>query len=326
MKQVFTMNNLPIISAAGLKSDDALVREKTIGALGKACREVGFFYLVDHGISNADFAELFAESKRFFDLDTDQKMQLSIKRSPHNRGYVAMADERLNPESGADQKEAFNIGVDLPEDHPDVVAGKPFRGVNYWPELPGWREHMLAYFNQCIEIGRLLHRGFSLDLGLGANFFAHHLTHPIATLRFLHYPQASSVNSRHDGGAGAHTDYGNVTLLATDGVAGLEVLTRNGGWIDAPSIPGAFVCNIGDCLMRWSNDVYVSTPHRVRAPKEERYSIAFFLEVNPESIVDPRDVAPKQEPKYPPVTCSDYLASRLDATYGYRVEFDSQAQ
>lgn len=319
------MTELPIISAAGLASTDAALKAETVNALGRACREVGFFYLVDHGISTEDFAELFGQAKRFFDLPIADKQALSIQRSPHNRGYVGMADEKLNPESGADQKEAFNIGVDMPEGHPDVVAGKPFRGVNYWPALPGWREHMLGYFNQCVEVGRLLHRGFSLDLGLDESFFGQFLTQPIATLRFLHYPQATGAG-RHDAGAGAHTDYGNVTLLATDGVAGLEVLTRSGDWLDAPSIPGAFVCNIGDCLMRWSNDTYVSTPHRVRAPKSERYSIAFFLEVNPDAVVDPADIFPDQTPKYPPVTCADYLAQRLDATYGYRVQFNPNGE
>jgi len=110
----------------------------------------------------------------------------------------------------------------------------------------------------------------------------------------------------------------NVTILATDEVAGLEVLNRQGEWIQAPHVPGAFVCNIGDCLMRWSNDTYVSTPHRVRPPARERFSIAFFLEVNPDSVVDPRDIVPDQTPKYEPVTCADYLASRLNATYDHR--------
>ncbi len=312
------MTELPIISAAGLASSDLQLRQDTVAELGRACREVGFFYLVDHGIGLSDFNELFCLAQDFFNLDIEVKQQLSIKRSVHNRGYIAMADERLNPQAGADQKEAFNIGVELPVDHPDVISGKPFRGINFWPELPGWRDTWLNYFQTCIDIGRLLHRGFALDFGLSENFFAAHLTDPIATLRMLHYPPMLNSSSRVDAGAGAHTDYGNVTLLATDGVPGLEVLTRAGKWLDAPSVAGGLVCNIGDCLMRWSNDMYLSTPHRVGTPDRERYSIAFFLEVNPESIVDSRDIFPDQEPKYPPVSCADYLASRLNATYDYR--------
>lgn len=312
------MKQLPVISAAGLGSDDISVRRRTARTLGDACRQEGFFYVTDHGIPAELVASVFTNARRLFALPGDIKETLSIKRSPHNRGYIAMEDEKLNPDAGADHKEAFNIGTDLPADHPDVIAGKPFRGVNFWPPLEGWREQVLNYFNACLELGRTLHRGFSLDLGLPEDFFARHLSRPIATLRMLRYPASAGQVSREDGGAGTHTDYGNITILATDGVAGLEVLNRKGEWIQAPSIPGAFVVNIGDCLMRWSNDTYVSTPHRVRPPQQERYSVAFFLEVNPESLVDPRDVMPEQPPKYEPITCADYLASRLNATYDHR--------
>lgn len=313
------MKQLPLISIAGLRSENVEERRKTAAELGRACREVGFFYAIDHGIPRQVIDTAFAESRRFFALPTEAKQALSIKRSPHNRGYVAMADEKLNPESGADMKEAFNLGVELPEDHPEVVAGKPFRGVNFWPEnLPGWRDNMLSYFDACLELGRIIHWGFSLDLGVAEDFFASHLADPVVTMRILRYPASAGQSDRRDGGAGAHTDYGNLTLLATDDVAGLEVLTRQGDWIDAPHVEGAFVCNIGDCLMRWSNDTYVSTPHRVRPPARERYSIAYFLEANPDSVVDPRDIYPDQTPKYEPVTFAAYLKSRLDATYEHR--------
>ena len=119
-------------------------------------------------------------------------------------------------------------------------------------------------------------------------------------------------------GAGAHTDYGNVTLLATDGVAGLQVRRRDGQWLDVPTLPGAFVCNIGDCLMRWTNDVYVSTPHRVAAPEQERYSIAFFLDPNPDALVQaiPSCVPAGEAPRYATVTAAEYLQQRFAATYG----------
>jgi len=314
------MSALPIISLAGLRSDDPARRRTIAAELGRACREVGFFFVTDHGIPQEVCEDAFTLAKELFALPTAEKEVLSIKRSPHNRGYVAMADEKLNPESGADMKEAFNIGTDFPDDHPDVLAGKPFRGVNFWPSIDGWRQRALDYFDHCLELGRTIHRGFSLDLGLDEEFFAQHLTLPIATLRMLHYPPSAGSNKREDGGAGTHSDYGNVTILATDAVAGLEVLNRQGEWIQAPHVPGAFVCNIGDCLMRWSNDVYVSTPHRVRPPAKERYSIAFFLEVNPDSVVDPRDIVPGQAPMYQPITCAEYLASRLNATYDHRQE------
>jgi len=312
------MSALPIISIAGLHSEDVGIRRETAATLGKACREVGFFYAIDHGVPASVRADAFAASERLFAMPQTEKNALSIRLSPHNRGYVALSDERLNPAAGGDMKEAFNIGTDLPADHPDVLADKPFRGVNFWPALAGWREQAMAYFDHCLALGRTIHSGFALDLGLDEDFFAPHLSNPIATLRMLHYPASADTLSRTDGAAGTHTDYGNVTILATDEVAGLEVLNRQGEWIQAPYIPGAFVCNIGDCLMRWSNDTYLSTPHRVRPPAQERYSLALFLEVNPDSVVDPRDIVSHEPPRYDPITCADYLTRRLNATYEHR--------
>ena len=319
------MTSLPIISIAGLNSENPAIRSATAAELGKACREVGFFYAIDHGIADQVMAGAFSNAKSFFELPLETKQSLSIKLSPHDRGYVAMADEKLNPDAGADMKEAFNIGTDFPADHPEVVAGKPFRGVNFWPTIEGWRTYMLEYHQACLDLGQLIHRGFAIDLGLTENFFDAHLAEPIATLRMLRYPASTDTehSAREDAGAGAHTDYGNLTLLATDKVAGLQVATRKGQWIDAPHIPGAFVCNIGDCLMRWCNDTYVSTPHRVKAPEQERYSLAFFLSVDPDSTVDPRDVMPTEQPKYPPISCGDYLAYRLNETYEHRVDIDA---
>jgi len=314
------MSSLPIISLAGLRSDVPAERQATAEELGRACREVGFFYVTDHGIPGSVCKDAFDLADQIFALPAEDKMRLSIKRSPHNRGYVAMADEKLNPAAGADMKEAFNIGTDFPADDPDVLAGKPFRGVNFWPPIDGWRERALDYLQHCLELGRTIHRGFSLDLGLDENFFTGHLTLPIATLRMLRYPSSVDTIEREDGGAGTHTDYGNITILATDEVAGLEVLNRQGEWIQAPYVPGTFVCNIGDCLMRWSNDTYVSTPHRVRPPAKERYSIAFFLEVNPDSVVDPREIRPDQPAKYEAITCVEYLSLRLNATYDHRAK------
>jgi isopenicillin N synthase-like dioxygenase len=119
-------------------------------------------------------------------------------------------------------------------------------------------------------------------------------------------------------GAGTHTDYGNVTLLATDGVAGLQVQRRDGVWLDAPALHGAFICNIGDCLMRWTNDLYVSTPHRVLKPAAERYSIALFVDPNPDALVSaiPSCVPAGESPRYAPITTHDYLQQRFAATYG----------
>jgi len=168
------------------------------------------------------------------------------------------------------------------------------------------------------KLGSDLHFAIASDLGLPTHYFDDKLDRPMATLRLLHYPPREAAASDKLG-AGVHTDYGSVTLLLTDEVGGLEVRKRDGTWIKAPPMKGAFVCNIGDCLMRWSNDIYVSTPHRVVSPPgRDRYSVAFFLDPNPEALVDclPGCSGPDRPAKYPPILASDYLRQRLDATYG----------
>jgi isopenicillin N synthase-like dioxygenase len=303
------MKMIPLIDVSPLRGKDAAAKLATARAIGEACREIGFFSVAGHGVPADLMERAFAASRTFFAQPTAVKEALSISHSLHNRGYGGLQEEKLDPDGTEDCKEAFNIGLELPEDRG--------RGVNLWPSLEGWRPLMLDYFDHCWDLGRLLHRGFSLDLGIPEDYFEDKLDSPQAVLRLLRYPP-DQAEADATLGAGAHTDYGNITILADDGVPGLEVRDRSGRWIDAPIAPGTFICNIGDCLMRWTNDIYVSTPHRVRVPKRERTSIAFFLDPNPEALVVP--IAAAGEAKYPPVTAFDYVRERLDATYRHRVE------
>ena len=311
------MTALPVIDVSGLRAPDPAVRAAVAAQLGAACRGVGFFYITGHGIADALLDSVFAAACQFFALPEQVKLRQSIKLSPHNRGYVALGAERLDETAPHDRKEAFNIGLELAADDPEVLAGKPFRGVNLWPELPGWRDTLLAYFDACWALGRTIHRGFARDLGVAEDFFEDKLDAPLATLRLLHYP--APADAADAPGAGAHTDYGNLTILAVGGVAGLQVRRRDGVWLDAPQVPGALVCNIGDCLMRWTNDVYVSTPHRVIRPATERFSVAFFLDPNPDACVAalPTVLRAGATAKYPPITGAAYLQSRLAATYDH---------
>jgi isopenicillin N synthase-like dioxygenase len=308
---------LDVIDLAGLGAADRSAVRRVAAQLGRACREVGFFYVANHGVPVALMASIFSRAQAFFAEPQAAKEALSIRRSPHNRGYVGIATESLN-RAQADFKEAFNIGLDLPASDPEVVAGKPFRGVNRWPQTPGFRDTARDYFNALWRLGLDLHLAIAADLGLKPEYFADKFDRPMATLRLLHYPPRPADQGELPG-AGEHTDYGSLTILLTDAVGGLEVRRRDGTWIKAPPIAETFVCNIGDCLMRWSNDTYVSTPHRVTSPPgRDRYSVAFFFDPNPDAMIAclPGCAAPGQPVKYPPILAADYLRERLVATYG----------
>ena len=299
---------IPLIDIAALQGADAAGRREVAKAIGAACRETGFFAITGHGVTQAAINRAFGAAQEVFALPAAAKAQLAIGVHGHNRGYVGLGVEALDEKTARDLKEAYNV----------VWTDGVTRPSNVWPALPGWPGKVQAYFDAVLQAGRHLHRAFALDLGLPEDFFHDKLDAPQATLRLLHYPAAVGADApAGERGAGVHTDYGNVTLLATDGVPGLQVQRRGGGWIDVPPLPGAFVCNIGDCLMRWSNDVYVSTPHRVRAPERERYAIALFLDPNPDALVSalPGCVPAGMPPKYPPVTAAEYLRQRFAATY-----------
>lgn len=251
---------LDVIDLDRLRSGDPANVARIGANIGRACREIGFFYVRQHELRDNLLSGIFKASRDFFAAPRSEKDALSIARSTHNRGYVGLSTESVDP-AHADFKEAFNIGLDLSPDDPEVVAGKPFRGTNVWPATPGFRDTALAYFNAVWRLGCDLHAAIAADLKLPPDYFADKLDRPMATLRLLHYPPRAA--QRGDTlGAGEHTDYGSITLLLTDDAGGLDVRRRDGTWIEAPPIPGAFVCNIGDSLMRWSNDIYA-------APREE---------------------------------------------------------
>lgn len=312
------MSAIPVIDISPLVSGSPAQAQAVAKALGEACRGVGFFYISGHGVPSALMKRVFDTSAAFFTGPTSIREAVSFSGPGDNRGYIRLGGETLDPGKPPDVKEAFNIGLELPPDDPEMLARAPFRAANLWPDMPDFRDTMLDYFDRVWRLGRDLHRGFALDLGLDPDYFETRLDRPNATLRLLHYPQSAAPLSEGQLGAGVHTDYGNVTLLATDAVGGLMVQDRSGRWLDAPVIPDTFVCNIGDCLMRWSNDVYVSTPHKVVNPGKDRYSVAFFLDPNPDAVVAclPTCVSADRPAKYAPITGAEFLRSRLEPTYG----------
>jgi isopenicillin N synthase-like dioxygenase len=312
------MSQIPVIDIAPLLNGGPEGERAVASEIGRASRERGFFYIANHGVPTSLRAELFDAAATFFAQPDQAKQAVSFFKSPHNRGYVPIEGETLDPSLRPDAKEAYNIGRELAADDVDLLAGTPFHGLNQWPDLPGFRDTTLAYFTAMQRLGEKLHRAFAIDLGLAPDYFLPFIDRPIATLRLLHYPPHPGSFDGSQYGASPHTDYGNLTLLAQDDVGGLEVKERDGGWIDAVPMDGTLVCNIGDCLMRWSNDVYVSTPHRVvNRGGAERFSAAFFFDTNADALVSclPTCRSDERPPRYAPVNGADYLRSRLERTY-----------
>src|ERR1700760_4139285 len=147
------MEGLPIIDVGGLRNGDLTERTRVARELGKACREVGFFYVTGHGVPVPLRSAVFDSARQFFESPDAEKDRVSIRLSNHNRGYLGIGMERLDVDSYLEQKEAYNIGLELPPDDPELLAGAPFRGPNLWPDLPGWRGGMLDYYGAIHQLG-----------------------------------------------------------------------------------------------------------------------------------------------------------------------------
>jgi len=251
-----------------------------------ACRDVGFFYATGHGVPASLTARLDAASREFFALPVAEKMEIAMERGGRAwRGYFPVGAELT---SGLpDLKEGLYLGTELPDDHPRVRAGVPLHGPNLFPrQVPRLRAAVLEYLDALAGVARALLRGVALSLSLDADYFAARYTaNPTVLFRIFHYPPTSQTD---DGwGVGEHTDYGLLTLLHQDDSGGLQVHTPR-GWVDAPPVPGAFVCNIGDMLDRLTGGWYRSTPHRVRnLSGRGRLSFPFFFDPDFDAEVPP---------------------------------------
>ncbi|MHA6192992.1 2-oxoglutarate and iron-dependent oxygenase domain-containing protein [Pseudomonas wadenswilerensis] len=317
------MSSLPVIDIAALYREDPAARLAVARQIDSACREWGFYYITGHPIPATRIAALKAAAEDFFARPAEEKLRIDITRSAHHRGYGAVATEQLDPNRPSDLKETFDMGFHMDAGHPDVLAGKPLRGPNRHPDLPGWEALLQQHYEDMHALSLTLLRAMAVALGIEEDFFDQRFADPISVFRMIHYPPRQTASSAEQQGAGAHTDYGCVTLLYQDSAGGLQVRSLDGEWIDAPPIEGSYVVNIGDMMARWSNDRYKSTPHRVISPQgRDRYSMPFFAEPHPDTGISclPNCSGPDNPPKYPPVSCSDYMLSRFAETYAYRRE------
>ena len=311
---------LPVIDISGLSSSDPEKRRAVGAEIRGACLTSGFLYCVGHGIPEGLRDAVFAETRRFFDQPLDVKVRVDKAKSFCNRGYEHLGGQTLQAGAKPDQKEGYYIGLELSEDDPRVVARRFNRGPNQWPQdLPAFKPVMDAWFAAMLDLAERLMRGMALSLDLPENHFTGFCRDPLAILRLLHYPPHPPKADADLLGAGAHTDFGGLTLLAQDDKGGLEVWDNaGGGWMAAPPMPGAFVINLGDMIARWTNDRYRSTLHRViNASGAERYSVPFFFTGNPDFEVAciPTCLAPGEQPKYPPIRVEDHLMAMYRKTY-----------
>ena len=293
---------LPVIDI-GTKRDEAAVAREIRGA----ALDTGFFYIANHGVSPEVIGGAFSALPQLFALPLEAKERL--RRGKGRKGYEGTGVQIIDAGSPPDLKESWNVGWE----HDPTDPNPP---INQWPEgLPGFREAIDAYYGQLYALGGRLIRLVALSLDLPADYFNDAFSPPSTSLRCLCYPPQPEAAEYNQMGAGAHTDIGVLTMLAQDDCGGLELCNVAGEWLSAQAIPGTFVVNIGDLLMRWTNDRYRSSLHRVMhaTTKRSRYSMAFFYSPRYATTIAPLAscIAPGEQPKYEPVLAGEYSAMRL---------------
>ena len=288
------MASLPVIDVAALVDPRSrpAARAAVAAELDAAARRYGFFYAAGHGVDAALIGRLVALSRAFFAQEEATKLRIPMSAGGRAwRGFFPLGGELTS--NRPDWKEGLYLGSELGPEHPRVRDGVILHGANLWPDIAGFRETVLAYLDALTRLGHALMGGVALGLGLPERWFHDHGTaDPLILLRLFNYP-SRPVPAGTDAlwGVGEHTDYGLLTMLWQDDVGGLQVRTDSGddGWIDAPPIPGTFVCNIGDMLDRMTGGRYRSVPHRVaiNTSGRDRLSIPLFFDPDFDARVQP---------------------------------------
>jgi isopenicillin N synthase-like dioxygenase len=314
-------DTIPIIDLGPYLAGEPGALQEAGRQLRHALTEIGFYFIVNHGIPRAPIGEAFRQAARFHALPLDEKMKIRIDK--HNVGYLPMKGDTLRTSvvqtvTRPNLNEAFFLARDLAADHPDVVADKRFRSANQWPaSLPGFRESVMGYCDALETLVKRLIRLYAVALDLPAVWFDAAFEDFQYKLRMTHYPPQETT-ADDDFGIAPHTDTSFLTVLAPNEVPGLSIRTPSGQWIDAPAIPDAFVVNGGQLLLRWTNDRFLATPHRaVNRSGGERYALAFFCDARidwPIAAV-PTCVGPDQPPRYPTTYYTDYMVAYQKRTY-----------
>ncbi|QIK96278.1 isopenicillin N synthase family oxygenase [Sphingomonas sp. HDW15A] len=307
---IITSDNVASVSLKDADTDPKAFSDE----LGHSFVDYGFAIIRDHGIPQDLIDDAEEKAKQFFALPEDVKRKYHVEGGGGARGYTPFGIETAKGASAHDLKEFWHVGRDLPEGH-------RFRGHmpdNLWPsEVPGFKETFQRLYAAFDEAGVKILRAVARFLKLDEEFFTDTVRDGNSVMRLLHYPPIDKPTGNHIR-AGAHEDINTITLLLGAEEAGLQLLTKDGRWLDVRPKPGELVINIGDMLQRLTNGKLRSTSHRVINPAPDRaskarYSMPFFLHFRSDFLIEalPGTVPQGEEPKWAPISADEYLQERL---------------
>ena len=320
--------SLPVIDIGAMFGGSPKERRELAREVHVACRQTGFFYIANHHVPREMITDQFRWAKLFFDLPLDEKLDIAMKKSPTAAGYEPLGAQRLDSQDASaevappDIKETFYCGMELADDHPWAVRRIRNFGHNQWPAaLPGFRVQMIAYWRAMAELGNRVLALLALSLDLPEDWFVPNFDYPTASVRLIKYPPHPQDAQFNQIGAGAHTDWGGITILAQDSSGGLEVRNAIGDWIEATPVPETFVVNLGDLMARWTNGIYKSNMHRVKNSVSggERYSVPFFYGPRPDAVIAPMPgcAADDRPQRFATCTAAEHMTEMFRRSYGY---------
>jgi len=296
-------NDLPSFDAAKLNSPTSA----DLSRMADCAQDIGFLTVYNTVLTPARVRFALAAYRAFFELPEVEKQKVNMALTDANRGWGAPGAEQVDPNANPDYKQVYDCGFELPTDNP--LSKMRAYGSNLWPNSPvGFQEVIQAYYLDALAVARLILRVLAEAIGAEPDYFEDKFTRPMALLRGNYYPPRPAWAGEKDWGIATHTDYGCLTLLATDGVPGLEVRLRGGGWLPVTTQPGTFIINFGEMIEMWTEGKVKATPHRVRGTEQERISMPLFFNPNHDT-----DVSPLGTSK--PIKAIDHLQARFDETY-----------
>ena len=304
---------IPTIDFSVYRDGTTAERAAVVAALGRAAEVYGFVLIVGHGIAPDVLDGGFAAGQSFFALPEDVKR--TMQETGSDRGYQPMFDN-LRDDGKPSAQEGYTMGHPVPPTDP-TLAAEAFHAPTPWPPLPGFRERFEALYVAMFDLGRDLLGAMALHLGADARFFEQALVDTYSHMRINHYPPHEAVSHVADEGVFAHHDESLVTLLLQDGNSGLQVMGRDGAWIDVQPNRTAVVVNVGKMLRHWTGGRYNAALHQViNLSGRDRYSIPLFMHPALRTVVDPRDlvggVAP--DPAFPPIVAGQTVQASFAAT------------
>lgn len=318
----------PVFDLGAFEQADKGLKKRLGRDVDDICRSTGFLAIGNHGVAQSVIENAWRKAEAFFDRPAADKQRAKAPFEGYPYGYLGPELEALAKSRGVetppDLKESFNGG---PQHVPAGMTDPDALGFCYaatiWPDdPPGFKDAWQAYYRAMEDLAERIMRVFATALHLPQDFFDPYIDQPISALRALNYPAQSKAPRPGQLRAGAHTDYGSLTILLPQaGSRGLEIKAADGRWISVPPIPGAFVINIGDLMARWTNDRWVSTLHRVvnppeKAGRERRQSFAFFHQPNWHAEISclPSCLQEGGQAKYETVRSGPYLMAKFQAT------------